>query len=325
MNTIKINNKVNNLKKRVVLTLTGINKSYQVNYSIRSLKLVCCTAIFIAIAWCVYFAVTLSTTQQLQHQLAALNTDYQYNQSLLTQHTDKKQVLLDQLTLAEFQLNENQHQLGYLTQLLNFTPVALDDIDTQYSELTDEVSFRKLALQLLPNGNPLDFERISSKFGKRIHPITHIDKNHLGVDLSTPTGSPIYATADGVVIALQNNPKSYGKLIKINHGLGFNTIYGHLNKINVERNEVVIKNQLIGYSGNTGLSTGPHLHYEVRFGHKAINPQPFMQWSLVNFDKIQQQTEELPWDSLKTNMLRLITTPQLPLLPKVAKSSVTLK
>jgi|TARA_B110000091_G_C13753741_1_gene448911 murein DD-endopeptidase MepM/ murein hydrolase activator NlpD len=313
------------LKKRVVLTLTGINKSYQVNYAVRSLTLVCCTVVLIAIAWCVYLGVTLSKTHQLQRELTALNTDYEYIQGLLAQDTNKKNILREQLTLTEFQLNENQHQLGNLTRLLNYSPVVLDDVETQYLKLTDEVSFRKLALQLLPNGHPLDFDRVSSKFGKRNHPISHTDINHLGVDLTTPTGSPIYATADGVVIALQNNPKSYGKLIKINHGLGFSTIYGHLNKINVDRNEVVIKNQLIGYSGNTGLSTGPHLHYEVRFGHKAINPLPFMQWSLVNFDKIQQQTEELPWDSLKTNMLRLITTPQRPLLPKVAKLSVTLK
>jgi len=240
-------------------------------------------------------------------------------QSIDTLHQHKNDVI-NQTAIIKFQLDENQLQLSYLSKLLNFVPSELKNTDLTFLELTDEISFRKLALMLVPSGQPITYQKISSNFGERLHPINQVKHFHQGIDLITPMNSPIYATADGVVNALQNNPKSYGKLIKITHGLGFTTYYGHLNKIVVTRNQVVIKNQLIGFSGNSGLSTGPHLHYEVRFGQVAINPKPFMQLTINNFDQMPQQIKELPWDSLKTNMIRLLTTQQPLLLQNTVKS-----
>jgi murein DD-endopeptidase MepM/ murein hydrolase activator NlpD len=259
----------------------------------------------------------------LQKNIAALHSEIKLKQQSTNELRKDKNDLINQTALIKFQLDENQLQLNYLTELLNFVPSELKNTDSSYLELTDEVSFRKLALMLVPSGQPITYQRVSSDFGERQHPIKQEKHFHKGIDLITPVGSPIYATADGVVNSLQNNPKGYGKLIKITHGLGFTTYYGHLNRIVIKRNQVVIKNQLIGFSGNTGLSTGPHLHYEVRFGQIAINPRPFMKLTINNFDQIPHQIKELPWDSLKTNMIRLLTTQQPLLLLNTVKSQET--
>jgi murein DD-endopeptidase MepM/ murein hydrolase activator NlpD len=313
------------LNKRLLVTLTTNNKSYQLIFYSKNILRSCLLLSVLAVAISIFIANTRSQNILLQEQNIALNSENQLkNQSIemLNQH---KNDAINQTSLIKFKLDENQLQLNYLTKLLSFVPSELQDTDATYLELIDEVSFRKLALVLLPSGRPITNNKISSDFGSRRHPINRVKQFHKGIDLITPIGSPVYATADGVINSLQNNPKGYGKLIKITHGLGFTTYYGHLNKILVTRNQVVIKNQLIGYSGNTGLSTGPHLHYEVRFGQVAINPKPFMQLTINNFDQIPQQIKELPWDSLKTNMIRLLTTQQPLLLLNTVKSQETLQ
>jgi murein DD-endopeptidase MepM/ murein hydrolase activator NlpD len=308
------------LKKCLLITLTTNNKSYQVSFYFKNILLSGLVLLLLSIAVFGFIANTRWQSALLEKQNTVLNSDNTLKQQSIDTLHKYKNDAINQLSIIEYQLNDNQLKLSYLTQLLNFVPSDLTNVDSTYLELTDEISFRKLALMLVPSGRPITFKKISSSFGERQHPINQIKHFHKGIDLITPMGSPIYATADGVVNALQNNPKSYGKLIKINHGLGFTTYYGHLNKIIVKRNQVVIKNQLIGFSGNSGLSTGPHLHYEVRFGQVAINPRPFMQLTINNFDQIPLKIKELPWDSLKTNMIRLLTTQQPLLLLNTANS-----
>jgi murein DD-endopeptidase MepM/ murein hydrolase activator NlpD len=90
----------------------------------------------------------------------------------------------------------------------------------------------------------------------------------------------------------------FGNLIILQHNLGFRTYYAHLHKIQVKSGSFVHKGQQIGLSGNTGRSTGAHLHYEVRHLYKPLNPEPFMQWGLDNFDSLFSRVEEVPWESL---------------------------
>jgi len=116
-----------------------------------------------------------------------------------------------------------------------------------------------------------DLERISSGFNYRIHPVYGINKFHYGMDFVAPQGSAIYATADGTV-EMAGNYLSYGNYIKINHGYEYQTAYGHLNSIGVRAGQKVVRGQVIGTVGNTGVSTGDHLHYEVIYQGKAVNP-----------------------------------------------------
>jgi murein DD-endopeptidase MepM/ murein hydrolase activator NlpD len=125
------------------------------------------------------------------------------------------------------------------------------------------------AIQPLPNK---ELTRLVSGFGMRIHPIYKVKKMHTGCDFSTPRGTPVYATGDGVVQLVERNPGGYGNEIEINHGFGYVTKYAHLDKFNVKPGQKVKRGELIGYSGNTGASTAPHLHYEVIHDGKKVNP-----------------------------------------------------
>ena len=118
--------------------------------------------------------------------------------------------------------------------------------------------------------------RISSRFGPRIHPKTQEQKNHLGIDIVARSGSPVAATADGRVV-FSGNRKGYGKVIVINHGFGFQTIYAHNSHLSVRSGSPVKRGQVIARVGSTGHTTGPHLHYEVRKNGEPIDPRPYLQ------------------------------------------------
>lgn len=134
----------------------------------------------------------------------------------------------------------------------------------------------KSVVSRLPLAAPTDVGEISSRFGARADPFTHTRARHSGIDLSAPTGTPIYATAPGVVTyADLNGP--YGYMVEIDHGLGLKTRHGHLSKILVARGAQVAYRTKIGLMGSTGRSTGPHLHYEVLFNDAAQNPVNFLQ------------------------------------------------
>jgi murein DD-endopeptidase MepM/ murein hydrolase activator NlpD len=128
----------------------------------------------------------------------------------------------------------------------------------------------------IPSRMPLDGAALTSSFGMRTHPVLGGRRAHKGIDLSSPTGTPIYATADGVVTRADWF-SSYGLFISLDHGAALETRYGHLSRLNVAEGQEVKKGDLIGYVGSTGRSTGPHLHYEVRIAGMAVNPVPYMQ------------------------------------------------
>ena len=123
----------------------------------------------------------------------------------------------------------------------------------------------------VPSGKPTDYVRISSPFGTRIHPITRKKHTHKGIDLAAPKMTPIYATADGEVTFSGRNG-GYGNFVKINHRNGYKTAYAHMHRIAVKKGADVHRGDLIGYVGTTGSSTGNHLHYEVYYQDKLVDP-----------------------------------------------------
>ena len=128
----------------------------------------------------------------------------------------------------------------------------------------------------IPSMQPVDKLVFTSSFGVRSDPFRGTAAMHAGVDIPGTIGTPIYATADGV-ISHAGRQGGYGNLVQINHGRGIETRYGHLSKILVADNTRVRRGQMIGLMGSTGRSTGSHLHYEVRVDGKAVNPIPFLQ------------------------------------------------
>lgn len=113
---------------------------------------------------------------------------------------------------------------------------------------------------------------LASGFGFRIHPIYKVRKMHTGIDFAAPIGTPIYATADGVIDVLSVQFSGYGKMIEVDHGFGYRTRYAHMHDFAVKKGQHVKRGELIGYVGDTGLSTAPHLHYEVMMNGTQINP-----------------------------------------------------
>jgi murein DD-endopeptidase MepM/ murein hydrolase activator NlpD len=113
----------------------------------------------------------------------------------------------------------------------------------------------------------------ASGWGYRIHPIYKIKQFHYGMDFTANIGTPVYATGDGTIKDVQSIGGGYGKWVLIDHGFGYETLYGHLNGFNVKIGDHVKRGSVIGYVGNTGTSTGPHVHYEVHKNGQPVNPQ----------------------------------------------------
>jgi murein DD-endopeptidase MepM/ murein hydrolase activator NlpD len=120
-----------------------------------------------------------------------------------------------------------------------------------------------------------DLTRMASGFGWRLDPFTKARKRHKGMDFTSPKGTPVYATGNGEVIRADAGSSGFGKHIRIDHGFGYVTLYGHLSKYNVKKGQKVKRGDLIGYVGSTGRSQAPHLHYEVRYNKEQVNPINF--------------------------------------------------
>ena len=145
-----------------------------------------------------------------------------------------------------------------------------------YDDLTEMAINKEKMLASIPAIQPIsnkDLKRTASGWGYRIHPIYKIKKFHYGIDFTAPEGTDIYVTGDGVVEKIEKSQTDgYGNSIVIDHGYGFKTLYGHLSAFNVKKGQKVKRGDVIGFVGNTGLSTAPHLHYEVIRDGVKVNP-----------------------------------------------------
>ncbi len=128
----------------------------------------------------------------------------------------------------------------------------------------------------IPSLMPVEGVALTSGYGMRWHPVLGGRRAHKGVDLAGPIGTPVRATADGVVERAEWF-SSYGLFVSLEHGGNIETRYGHMSRLNVAAGQMVHKGDIIGFIGSTGRSTGPHLHYEVRIAGTAVNPIPYLQ------------------------------------------------
>lgn len=160
------------------------------------------------------------------------------------------------------------------------TGISSEGADRQFQQLFaswDRSAERTVVATTVavPSRTPLDGYRLSSNFGMRSHPVIGGLRAHKGLDMAAPTGTPIYATADGLVSKAEWF-SAYGNFVSIGHGSELETRYGHMSRIAVSAGQRVRKGDVIGYVGSTGRSTGPHLHYEVRVAGVAVDPSPYM-------------------------------------------------
>lgn len=161
-----------------------------------------------------------------------------------------------------------------LDSLLKKTRYEKLDFDILRIKSEDKAEMLKYipAIQPIENG---DLTRTASGYGYRLHPIYKIMKFHQGMDYTAPIGTPVYAAGNGTVEQIVRSRRGSGNKIVISHGYGFKTVYAHLNDIDVRQGREVSRGDVIGTVGNSGLSAGPHLHYEVLFNGEAVNPVNF--------------------------------------------------
>ena len=167
-------------------------------------------------------------------------------------------------------------------ELLEITARKLDNVASQiyvqsksFDEVYEMAKNKEDMLASIPAIQPVkntDLKRIASYYGHRIDPIYKVKKFHSGLDFSAPMGTPIFATGNGVVVKTRKSKRGYGNTIEIDHGYGYTTFYAHNSEIIAKKGDKVVRGQVIAKVGNTGKSTAPHLHYEVRKNKRAINP-----------------------------------------------------
>lgn len=235
-------------------------------------------------------------------QRVSLDTELQQLQTHLVSLDQKMDSLFEEedLVYAKFGLivaDRNSRQLGTggiidpALQLVWSTSPTLELADALHEKTTqlenkiqmNQGSFASINSYILKqHSNWLSIPSVSptrgryaSSFGVRTHPITGTVRMHKGIDIANDRWTPIYASADGVVQRAQFS-SSLGNFVAIDHGNGFETKYGHMQLYMVKSGQFVKRSQIIGYMGNTGLSAGPHLHYEVWLNGKAVNPVQYI-------------------------------------------------
>jgi len=217
------------------------------------------------------------------------------------------------LDLKKQELEEVSDSLSEIETLIGLSPV--EDMPLQERVSLTKLNSENMAtiLQFIPNGSPIAYNGITSKFGYRNHPTLNRREFHRGSDMRAKMKTKVYATADGVVEYSGLHKKSgYGNLVIIQHNYGFKTFFGHLNKVVIKSGTYVKKGDLIAYTGNSGMSSGPHLHYEVRFIGRALNPFWFIKWTVQNYKQIFEKEKKVPWQSLITAIARIKVVNQTP-------------
>jgi murein DD-endopeptidase MepM/ murein hydrolase activator NlpD len=147
-----------------------------------------------------------------------------------------------------------------------------------FDEVWSLVKNKAEMLAAIPAIQPVankDLTRVASGYGWRIHPIYKTQKLHTGMDFTAPVGTEIYATGSGTVSKVEMHGRGYGHNAIINHGYGYETLYGHMSKVVVRAGQKISRGDIVGFVGNTGTSSGPHLHYEVRKNNNPVNPVNF--------------------------------------------------
>ncbi|MFC6668890.1 M23 family metallopeptidase [Marinobacterium aestuariivivens] len=291
------------MRNKLVVTLTTVRGSKQ--YTLNQVARVLVPA-FLLMAVLSFF-ISNALLVKTSDDLAVLAEDHQalsdqYESILGTQQLYVSE--LNELSSTLETLQEENLRMGELNATLDASLGGLESMlglpasDTytpQRAEALKATAAQRLfLLHSIPNGVPIQGTRISDRFGMRTHPVTRKKDMHNGIDFAASRGTPVYATADGIV-EFSGRQSGFGKLVILQHNFGFKTYYAHLDKLSVKAGELVAKGDLIAHSGNSGRSTGPHLHYEVRRLYSAIDPAPFLNWNIASFDTIFSEVGTVEW------------------------------
>jgi murein DD-endopeptidase MepM/ murein hydrolase activator NlpD len=235
-------------------------------------------------------------TKKLQNKLAELETrDNEVYRSIFEANPIPDSARAKELEQQkEIRLVQGMNQFDLeasIIETLNNINRRMYAQEKSYVQIDQFIKNKEELLACTPAIQPLsnkELKRIASGFGHRIDPVYKTVKFHAGLDFTAPTGTPIYASANGVVKIAAHLGTGYGNHVVINHGYGYETLYGHMFRIKAKPGQRVKRGEIIGYVGSTGKSTGPHCHYEVRKNGRQLDPVYFFYNDLTpeQFDRI---------------------------------------
>lgn len=196
---------------------------------------------------------------------------------------------------AAYSASNNSEILSQLQLKIDILTQRTQNQLDSYKELWEMAQEKESIQTGIPAISPVKNPVIVSGFGMRYHPVYKILRRHTGIDIIGQRGTPIYATADGVVIQEDEGYSGYGVMVLINHGRGYKTVYAHLSKKLVKSGQKVKRGDVIGYMGSTGLSVGTHLHYEVIKNGEKVNPIHYFFGDLTpeEYDAILEKASEV--------------------------------
>ena len=225
------------------------------------------------------------------------NMEFMYDEQIETNHS-----LSQALTEKEGTIQLLGKRVFDVESVLGLADEELVNDETSLEERIDAAAIdsavRATMFRLIPNDSPMAYQRISSSYGSRINPITGKRHTHTGIDLTCKRGEDILAPADGVIETVRPSKKGFGNFLTMRHSFGFMSSYAHLQKFKVRSGQFVSKGDVIASCGNSGNSTGPHLHYEVRFLGRSLNPQYLMDWTPENFNYVFDKEKKVKWGPL---------------------------
>ena len=231
----------------------------------------------------------LENIERKKEELIALNEELRYKNINLEDNIKAKNKKFEQI----------KEKISDIEELIGLKEVNTSNFDERLDILKLSSKQQQRMFKHIPNGYPVKYKGISGKFGWRIHPILKKKEFHRGLDLRASMGTELVAPADGIVeFAGYHKSSGFGNLLIIDHNYGFRTSYGHCQKFTVKPGDFVKKGQIVGYTGNSGLSTGPHLHYEIRFIQRSLDPANFTKWNSKNFESIFKKESRVQWQSL---------------------------
>ncbi|TFH90975.1 M23 family metallopeptidase [Vibrio ouci] len=240
------------------------------------------------------FRLLVSQLQDIEAQKQDLELLYQeqvQETHNLSQELEEKR---DQVSILGKRVFDVESVLG----LADENAIDENNLENRIDAAAIDSAVRATMFRMIPNDSPLNYLRASSSYGRRTNPITGKRHTHTGIDLTCKRGEEIYAPADGVIETVRPSSKGYGNFLTLRHSFGFMSSYAHLQRFKVRSGQFVSKGDLIATCGNSGNSTGPHLHYEVRFLGRALNPQYTMDWTPENFNYLFEKEKKVKWAPL---------------------------
>lgn len=287
-------------KLTVIISDVNGSKHYTVSQIIKKIILyVVLVIVLLFVAGGLYIKFLLNEVEDINKRKVVYE---QQSKELLKQNKKlflKVQNLSKDIKQKKEELENINDKIADLEDTMGIRSDENETLDNRIDSLKVTSMQRKLFFSDIPNGSPVPYLGITAKFGWRIHPILKRKEYHPGLDMRAKMGEKVRAPADGLVeFAGFHKRSGYGNLIILDHNFGFKTLYGHLKKVLVKNNQFVKKGQVIGLVGNTGLSTGHHLHYGIMYLQKFLNPYYFVKWNNKNFEYIFKKERRVKWQSL---------------------------